>query len=330
MITLSFIVCLAVCTSACTFTFGNNTQQGYCTFFTSQGWTAYFSYNHGCYAECRCKIDKNTGVSYMPIRGCLESYPCYNPDGSLTNFSEQYVSDNVIGDCDVVNNNDQCAIQCKCKEGYSDYTNSFGKVIKCGQCQNCRCDINLTSGEVIFPSPKCPQKYDCAENFLDRINVRNTIKCTSIGPNCDLTCECKPGYKKVNEIECDQCTDCTCPLNLTTSSAFAPQYGCDSDYYCRNSSGEIETFSDKYDPENVNNCWVTSSTELDTCTLKCSCKPKYIDDGDVLCGSFKNVTSNKTSNKLSVGAIVGTVIGAIAAAVIVICVIIASYYKCCR
>lgn len=307
------LVCFVTYITACTFSFGNDVQHGYCTYYTSQG-RDWLVYNNGCFMDCKCKINKTTGVAHMPTRGCLESYPCYDSDGSLTNFSQQYISDNVIGDCYVSNDHGRCTLQCTCKPGFTDYNN--GIVIKCGTCANCQCPVNLTTGISKLPTSACSKDYECPNNFLDRINVNNTIACTTNGPNCDLSCVCKSGYNKLNGIECEQCVDCTCPLNLTTSNALVPQRGCNSDDYCKN-NGEIETFHGKYEPENVNYCWVTTDG-FDGCTLKCNCKPKYTSDGDVLCNTTKVSITKRQSSKMPKSAIAGIIVGVIISCVIIV------------
>lgn len=278
--------CLVGIASACTFQAGDDVQHGYCTFYTSQSFW-YNPYNSGCFMDCKCKIS-SSGVSYTPIRGCLESYPCFTTNGNLRNFSLEYVKENVIGNCYVYNDNDQCTLSCACKEGYVDYMG-----VKCGTCSGCQCQVNLTSGK----TEQCSNNYICLDNYLDQINVNNTVSCTTTGPNCALQCNCRPGYSASEGIQCNRCNDCTCPLNLTTSVA---DCGCN------------KTFAGMYMQENVNKCWIGLNS--DQCFLHCECKPNHVSDGDKLCGKAVRDTS------LSKGAIVGIVVGAITGAVIVISV----------
>lgn len=317
-IILSLVVYFSAHTIACSFSFGDDAQHGYCTYYTTQN--PYFPANIDCYMDCKCKVNKTTGVSYMATRGCLESYPCYNPDGSLRNFNEEYVSDNVIGNCYIYNKFDECGIECRCKSGFRDYRNTDGKLIKCGTCPKCKCDVNLTTG-----TNDCPNGYKCDDNFLDRINLNNTINCIANGPNCDLSCTCKPKFGKFNGIECDKCIDCVCPFNLTDGKALSPLGKCEADDYCKNTNGQIETFSNKYVPDNVDNCWVTYDSNK--CKLNCECKPKYTNDGDILCGKLEN-SAPKKKRKFIPFAIFGITIGSIVALVIVVGIFVGIYHEC--
>lgn len=280
---------------ACSFSFGNDVQHGYCTFYTGQSLWMY-PINTGCTMTCRCQVNRTTGVSYIPDKGCLESYPCFNDDGTLRNFSNEYSSENIIGNCYIEpTNEDQCFLRCKCKKGYVDYTNPDGKVVRCGTCKGCQCHVNLTSGQ----ADDCSPNYNCSANYLDRINVENTVSCLTTGPNCDLSCQCKSGFGQSDGIECNRCDSCTCPLNLTTGIA---DCGCN------------DTFVGKYVPENVNKCWI--GLNPDQCVLNCECKThQYVtDDEGRFCGKFVKTKMPV----LSKGGIAGVVVGAIVLIIIAI------------
>lgn len=185
MILLCIMILVGYATG-CTFSPGDDIQHGYCTFNTGQYGGPYYAINTGCHIDCKCKINSTTGVSYIPTRGCLESYPCYKSDGTLRNFSQEYVMENTIGNCFVYNDNDNCALSCRCKKGYVDYKDSDGTNIKCGTCSDCQCDVNLDNLTVVgnltarpnqgIPSGiPCP--YQCPD-FTGRINLNNASPLT--------------------------------------------------------------------------------------------------------------------------------------------------------
>ena len=294
--------------ACCTFSSGGETQHGYCIYNTGQYGNGYYAINTGCYMDCKCRINSTTGVSYSPVRACLDSYPCYDANGALRNFSGEFVKENVIGQCFVYNDNDDCALYCRCKKGYRDYKDSNGKSVKCGTCSDCQCDVNLANLTAIgnltakpdqgIPfGTSCP--YQCPD-FTDRINVNNTIKCSVVNPSCDLTCQCRPGYGKDDGIDCQTCVDCTCPFNLTTGIALDPLNDC---------AAQCPTFAGEYVPENVNQCRVKRKGALYQCVLECECRPPYFNDGNILC-SQRPAKKKKT---IRPGAIAGIVSGLFAA-----------------
>jgi hypothetical protein len=295
--------------ACCTFSSGGETQHGYCVYTTGQYGNGYYAINTGCYMDCKCRINSTTGVSYSPVRACLDSYPCYNADGTLRNFSLEVIKENVVGNCFVVNDNDNCALSCPCKKGYKDYRDSNGRIIKCGTCSDCQCDVNLANLTVIGnltakPDQGIPRGFPCpyqCPDFTNRINVNNTVKCFVVNPSCDLTCQCRSGYGKDDGIDCQTCVDCTCPFNLTTAIAMDPLNSC---------ATPCPAFaSATYVAENVNQCRVKRKGAVYQCELDCECKSPYFSDNNVFC----NRRPAKKKKTMHPGAIAGIVGGLLAA-----------------
>jgi hypothetical protein len=320
LLCIMIVVGYATCCACCTFSPGDDIQHGYCTFNTGQYGGAFYAINTGCHMDCKCKINSTTGVSYIPARGCLDSYPCYKSDGTLRNFSQEYVMENTIGNCFVYNDNDNCALSCRCKKGYVDYKDSDGTSIKCGTCSDCQCDVNLDNltavgnltarpNQGIPAGNPCP--YQCPD-FTGRINLNNTIKCSIFNPSCDLTCQCRPGYGKADDIECQTCIDCSCPFNLTTGIAMDPLNDCLS---------QCPTFSDTYVSENVRQCRTKRKGSVYQCELECECKSPYFHDGNILCSKRPAKGKRKGLHPGDIAGIcVGSIVGFIAfVALMVLC-----------
>lgn len=164
----------------------------------------------GCKRNCECSIDSETGYAYMPSEYCRarkiddgrKGFLCTDKNGILIDFNRLIDHENIRSECTVVeDSNENCILNCKCKDGFIDYINSDGEKIKCGKCKDCQCPVNLETGRSPVPAKECDHNNLCPQDFTDQYEAENTIECHTVA-DCDLQCTCRDGYTSTTK-HCD-------------------------------------------------------------------------------------------------------------------------------